>query len=153
MNDLACFSGTAIGWAFLGAGVQVMIGISPDRRVNSIGGSNRRIVPPLSESKIELVHSDAHLESRENKSIGATISGSHSALIAVNTLPSADVLLSKPQAGHAKSSIVSGKKLELSSKAKADLSRHHSCYELYLCTVNQEYRVVSKSRSHPVESS
>ena len=45
VEGVACLSGTVVGWTSLGAGVEAIIGISPDPRVNAIGASNRRIVP------------------------------------------------------------------------------------------------------------
>ena len=45
VGGVTYLSGTVVGWALLGAGVEAIIGISRDPQVNAIGGSNRRIVP------------------------------------------------------------------------------------------------------------
>ena len=101
VEDVACFSGTVVGCAFLRAGTGVE-GTSPDARVNVIGESNTRIVVPSGLSLMKPVHNEAHVGSRENNSIGGAMGGSHGAPIVVTTLPSVDVLLPKPQVGHAK---------------------------------------------------
>ena len=56
---------------------------------------------------------------------------------------SADILLPKPQVGHAKSLIVSAEDSEL--WRQADLSRHLQSQNSY---VDQKQKVISTSRSH-----
>ena len=88
------------------------------------------------------VHSDTHVRSREDSSLGGAMSGSHDAPVVAMTLLSADILLPKRQAGHAKSLIVSGENLEISPQA--DLSRHLQFQNPYA----DQKQVVPTSRSH-----
>lgn len=95
----------------MGTGVRVGntsgVGTSTAAGVSAIGGSKRAKVVKSNWSLKIPVHIDAHIGSRENISIGGTISGSHGGPIVVITLPLADVLFPKPQVGQARSLISS----------------------------------------------
>ena len=54
------------------------------------------------------MHNDAHVESRVNTSTGGMISGSHGGPMVVITEPLADLLVPRPQVGHARSFTLSG---------------------------------------------
>ena len=108
-------SGIVVGSAWMGAGADVGgttgttgAGISPDPRVNAIGGSKIAKEDSPNQSVSMPVHIDAHVESRENASIGGAISGSHGGPMVVMTSPLPDVLLPNPQVGQARSLIRSG---------------------------------------------
>ena len=106
VEGVAC-SGVVVGLAGVGAGVGLgptgEVGTSNASGVNAIGGSKRANVDKVKGSLQKPVHSDAHVGSRENISIGGTISGSHGGPIVVMMSPLADVLNPKPQVGHARS--------------------------------------------------
>ena len=61
------------------------------------------------------VHSDAHVESRENASTGGAMTGDYGGPMVVTTLPSACVLLPKPQVGQARSLMVKGARMPVTS--------------------------------------
>lgn len=110
-------SATVVESAWLGAGADIGgtngttgAGISPDPRVNAIGGSKIAKEDSPNQSLSMPVHIDAHVESRENASIGGAISGSHGGPMVVMTSPLPDVLLPKPQVGQTRSLIRSGAK-------------------------------------------
>ena len=107
----AC-SGTVVGSAGVGIGVGVGraggVGTSKAAGVNAIGGSKRANVVTAKESLNIPVHVAAHIGSRANIFVGGMISGSHGAPMVVTTVPSADVLVPKPQVGQARSLISSG---------------------------------------------
>ena len=102
-------SGTVVGPAGIGIGVGVdvgrliEVGRSNDAAVNAIGGSKRAKAVCPQESPNTPVHRAAHIGSRENMFIGGTTSGSHGGPTVVITVPSADVLLPKPNLGQARS--------------------------------------------------
>ena len=105
-------SGTVVGSAGVNTGVGVgraiAVGTSTAAGVNAIGGSKRaNVVRPKLSLNIP-VHIAAQTGSRENIFISGIISGSHGEPIVVTTVPSADVLVPKPQVGQSRSLIWSG---------------------------------------------
>ena len=100
--DRVASSGTVVGSAGVGIGAGG-VGGSNAAGVNAIGGSNRAKVVKVKPSVQMPVHIDDHVGSRENISMGGTISGSHGGPIVVSIWPLADVLNPKPQVGHSRS--------------------------------------------------
>ena len=106
--------GVVVGAAGVSTGVGVGlaggVGGSNTAGVSAIGGSKRAKVLNPKESVNSPVQPAAHIGSREKISSGGLISGSHGGPIVVTTVPSADVLIPKPQVGQARSLTSSGAK-------------------------------------------